>query len=185
MKPETIFFERREWVPNSRLPVLFYRRAIDPDHDAAGAFERRFAQNGWTGLWRNGVFAYQHYHTRAHEVLGIAAGSAALLIGGPGGKTLDVSAGDCIVLPAGTGHCRLEASRNFLVIGGYPPGQQADICTREPGADGLEAIAAVPLPRTDPIEGEEGALCVLWRQGAGGSEPHADGKPDQSREMPL
>ena len=169
MKPDTIFFGRAEWVPNNpTLPVLFYHQALDLGQDPARAFEQRFQENGWQGVWRNGVFSYQHYHTHAHEVLGIAAGSARLLIGGPAGKELTVVAGDCIVLPAGTGHCRLDSSQNFLVIGAYPPGQHADICTENPGAAGLEAIRAVSLPETDPIEGENSALRSLWRCPPGG-----------------
>jgi uncharacterized protein YjlB len=163
MKPEAIFFPRSEWVPNNgKLPVLFYR-SLPLTGDIAAAFEDRFEKNGWQGTWRNGVFAYQHYHTHAHEVLGIAAGTARLLIGGPTGREMDVTAGDCLVLPAGTGHRRLAASGDFLVVGAYPPGQHADIRTGEPGDAGLEAIAAVPLPEADPIEGRAGPLSELWR----------------------
>lgn len=163
MKPEAIFFEPSEWVPNNRsLPVLVYR-SIPLSGDAAKAFEDRFERNGWQGTWRNGVFSYQHYHTRAHEVLGIAAGTALLLIGGPSGREMDVVTGDCLVLPAGTGHRRLDASADFLVIGAYPPRQHADIRTDAPGEEGLRAIGAVPLPETDPVEGRDGALTELWR----------------------
>jgi uncharacterized protein YjlB len=163
MKPEAILFEPSEWVPNNqKLPVLVYR-SIPLSGDAAELFEDRFRRNGWQGTWRNGVFAYQHYHTHAHEVLGIAAGTARLLIGGPAGRELDVAAGDCLVLPAGTGHRRLDASADFLVIGAYPPGQDADIQTDAPGDVGLRAIAAVPLPEADPVEGRDGALTELWR----------------------
>jgi uncharacterized protein YjlB len=163
MKPEAILFEPSEWVPNNRtLPVLVYKSLPLADN-AAAAFQDRFDRNGWTGIWRNGVFSYQHYHTHAHEVLGIAGGSARLLIGGPTGKEMDVAAGDCLVLPAGTGHRRLSSSADFLVIGAYPPGQHADICTGEPGEDGLRAIAAVPLPETDPVDGDDGWLIKLWR----------------------
>jgi uncharacterized protein YjlB len=164
MKPETLFFQRSEWVPNNtKLPVLLYRLALDVAGDAPSAVENRFRDNGWRGTWRNGVFAYQHYHTHGHEVLGIACGHARLLIGGPAGRELDLSAGDCVVLPAGTGHCRISSSPDFLVVGGYPPDQHADICTDEPGEEGLAAIAAVPLPETDPVEGRAGALCAIWK----------------------
>jgi uncharacterized protein YjlB len=163
MKPEAISFEPSEWVPNNRkLPVLVYK-SLPLAGDAAAAFEDRFERNGWEGTWRNGVFSYQHYHTHAHEVLGIAAGSARLLIGGPTGREIDVAAGDCLVLPAGTGHRRLDASADFLVIGAYPPGQHADIRTDAPGEEGLRAIAAVPLPESDPVEGKDGWLGKLWR----------------------
>jgi uncharacterized protein YjlB len=162
MKPETIFFPASEWVPNNqKLPVLLYK-SLPLAGDAAAAFENRFEQNGWQGTWRNGVFAYQHYHTHAHEVLGIAAGTARLLIGGPTGREMDVAAGDCLVLPAGTGHRRLAASSDFLVVGAYPPGQHADIRTDAPGEEGLHAIAAVALPESDPVEGSDGWLVRLW-----------------------
>ncbi|CAN7288166.1 cupin [Rhizobium sp. LjRoot254] len=164
MTVESTLFERSDWVPNNpTLPVLVYRRALPLHADMAAEFEESFRQNGWQGLWRNGVFSYQHYHTHAHEVLGIARGHARLLIGGPAGRKMEVGAGDCLVLPAGTGHMRLSASDDFLVVGGYPPGQHADICTADPGEAGLAAIKGVALPRTDPIEGRDGALVKLWK----------------------
>lgn len=162
MKPDTILFPPSEWVPNNpHLPVLVYR-SLPFTGDVAAAFEARFAENDWRDSWRNGVFAYQHYHTHAHEVLGIAAGEARLLIGGPTGRELDVAAGDCLVLPAGTGHMRLEASADFLVVGAYPPDQQAGICTDAPGEAGLKAIAAVLVPEADPILGRAGGVGSLW-----------------------
>jgi uncharacterized protein YjlB len=164
MKPETILFPPSEWVPNNpRLPVLVYR-SLPFTGDVAAAFETRFADNDWRDSWRNGVFAYQHYHTHAHEVLGIAVGEARLLIGGPTGREIDVKGGDCLVLPAGTGHRRLDASADFLVVGAYPPGQHADICTDAPGAAGLNAITAVPLPPADPILGRAGGVTSLWHR---------------------
>lgn len=110
-----------------------------------------------------GIFDYHHYHTGAHEVLGIAAGSARVVIGGPGGAELDIQVGDCLLLPAGTGHCLLKGDENFLVIGAYPPGQDADIQTAAPSAQDLERISNLPLPETDPVEGQEGALMQHWR----------------------
>ncbi len=97
MRVEAILFEASNWVPNNpELPVLLYHQAIADEADLATAFEKRFAENGWEDCWRNGVFSYQHYHTGAHEVLGIARGEARLLIGGTCGRQIDVSAGDCI-----------------------------------------------------------------------------------------
>lgn len=163
MRVETILFGASDWVPNNpELPVVLYRQAIADRADLATAFEERFAQNGWYDSWRNGVFSYQHYHTGAHEVLGIARGEARLLIGGTGGRRIDVSAGDCIVLPAGTGHCRTSASPDFLVVGAYPPNQTADIRTEAAGPIDLQTIRAVPLPLADPIEGIPGILTRAW-----------------------
>jgi uncharacterized protein YjlB len=164
MQPEAIHFEPSEWVPNNpKLPMLVYRSLPLDGDDPAAVFESRFRDNGWQGTWRNGVFAYQHYHTHAHEVLGIASGSARLLLGGPAGREIDVAAGDCLVLPAGTGHRRLSASGDFLVVGAYPPGQHADIQTGDCGKEGRKAIAGVPLPEADPVTGSDGALTKMWR----------------------
>lgn len=99
-------------------------------------------------------------------MLGIAEGRARLLIGGPAGREISVNAGDCLVLPAGTGHKRIDASRDFLVIGAYPPGQQADILTEAPSDSQLAAIGALALPQADPIEGADGSLQRLWHSRA-------------------
>lgn len=168
-QPETLFFPASEWVPNHPfLPVLVYRDVLEPgETERPHAFECLFSDAGWQGLWRNGVFSYQHYHVGAHEVLGIAEGTAELLIGGPDGASLDVRAGDCLVLPAGTGHQRLSASDDFLVVGGYPPGQHADIETAAATPGELKIIATLPIPKSDPLYGASGPLTTLWRRDAG------------------
>ena len=150
------------WVPNNpRLPVIVCRGIAAEEGGLASTFERTFARNGWQGIWRNGIFDYHHYHTMAHEVLGIARGHGVVMLGGPGGREVEVSAGDCLILPAGTGHCRISASEDFRVIGGYPPGQYPDRRREAPGEAGLHIMATLPLPQTDPLGGN--AIPELWR----------------------
>jgi uncharacterized protein YjlB len=169
-QPETLFFPASDWVPNHPfLPVLVYHQVFTPaQKDRARAFEQLFAQAGWQDLWRNGVFSYQHYHVGAHEVLGVAEGTAELLIGGPDGTSLNVHAGDCLVLPAGTGHKCISASDDFLVVGGYPPRQHADIETARATPGELKIIATLPIPQSDPLYGSAGPLVSIWRQSVEG-----------------
>ena len=120
-----LWFTASDWVPNNaRLPALLYRNAVpDVVPDRATACEIVFRQNGWPPQWRNGIYPFHHYHATAHEVLGCTAGNARVLLGGPLGEPIELRAGDCVLLPAGTGHCLLEASADLLVVGAYPPGQ--------------------------------------------------------------
>lgn len=128
MEVELFKLSCRDWVPNNQsFPVMAYR-VIGPTMDS-DTFGELFAANGWDRIWRNGVFGYQHYHSGAHEVLGVGRGFATLMIGGPGGITIKVSTGDCLILPAGTGHMKRHSSHDFQVVGAYPPGQHADIQT--------------------------------------------------------
>ncbi|MBB4184506.1 cupin domain-containing protein [Sinorhizobium terangae] len=167
MHVDDLMFAESEGIPNNpHLPVLVYHAAVDVSGDGATRIEDRFHANGWRGVWRDGVFDFQHYHTRAHEVLAVARGKARLLIGGPAGKELEVMAGDVLVLPAGTGHCRIAASADFLVIGGYPPGQHADIQRGPVSNADRQAIASVPLPQFDPVFGTDGPVVTLWQRAA-------------------
>lgn len=166
MKTDTVLFADDGDIPNSRYPLIVYGGAIDPSAgDPAVAFETVFGGNGWGSGWRNGIFPFHHYHSTAHEVLGIARGEAEVRFGGEAGETLRVRAGDAVLIPAGVGHKRLSASPDLLVIGAYPPGQRADLM-RE-GAEDKAAIrariAAVGFPASDPLAGGDGPMFVAWR----------------------
>jgi uncharacterized protein YjlB len=119
---------------NEKLALLIYKNTIDAaGHDLSGAIEQIFMDNGWGGMWRNGIYTYQHYHSTAHEVLGIYKGQVKVQLGGPEGVVLEARAGDVIIIPAGVAHKNLGSSADFRCIGAYPPGQTWDMNYGKPG----------------------------------------------------
>ena len=58
---------------NERLRLLVYQSAITPYDCIPDEIEKLFERNFWAGSWRGAVYAYHHYHSTAHEVLGIYA----------------------------------------------------------------------------------------------------------------
>jgi uncharacterized protein YjlB len=159
---EQLHLKPNGWMPNNTLPVLLYRSAIPVTPDLADVMERLFVRNGWPPQWRNGVYPFHHYHSTAHEVLGFAAGHADLVLGGEGGTPVTVRAGDIAALPTGTGHCRITASDDFLVIGTYPPGENWDICRTAPTPEVTQRMRRVIFPKSDPVAGPNGPLSRLW-----------------------
>jgi len=166
MRIETWFLAEHDWVPNNpKLPVILYRQAVRAGtcEGTASSFENLLSRHGWPPQWRDGIYDYHHYHSTAHEVLGMASGSALLVIGGPGGRELEVAAGDALLLPSGTGHCARSASDGFLVVGGYPDGQKWDICRHAPTDADRARMLALPFPTTDPIRGLDGPVPDYWK----------------------
>ncbi|WP_334185339.1 cupin domain-containing protein [Novosphingobium sp.] len=165
MEITSFLLSENAWLPNNdRLPVVIYRAALESegkDDDLAARFEALFAANGWVPDWRDGIFDYHHYHSTAHEALGIFAGTATLELGGPGARRVEVAAGDALMIPTGTGHRCTSASDDFKVVGAYPQGQNWDICREAPDDATRARMAALADPRRDPVTGDNGARTGL------------------------
>jgi len=160
--PELHRFADAGAIPNSPLPALVYHGV--PAARSPGDCTALFAANGWLGAWVDGIYTFHHFHSTAHEVLGIVAGSASVTLGGPGGRTLAVARGDVLVLPAGTGHLNAGQSPDLAVVGAYPGGMWCDLRRGDPAErdEVLANIAAIPLPDADPVHGPDGPLTRAW-----------------------
>ena len=150
---------------NAKLPLLVYQGALVLGrNNPASIVEDLFESNGWSGSWRNGIYSYHHYHSTAHEVLGVYSGSAKVQLGGENGVTLTVCRADVVIIPAGVAHKNLGASTDFRVVGAYPQGQRPDLCYGKTGERPRtdDNIARVPAPQMDPFYGADGPMKKHW-----------------------
>ena len=150
---------------NPARPLIVYKKAIRIEsNQGANIIEDIFHANNWGGSWRNGIYPFHHYHSTAHEVLGVYKGEARVQFGGEKGPILAVEAGDVVVIPAGVAHKNINSSHDFRVVGAYPAGQTWDMNYgkegERPTAD--KNIATVPDPETDPVYGSKSPLLKLW-----------------------
>ena len=132
--------------------------------EAAELIEALYARNDWRAAWRYGVYPFPHYHSTAHEVLGVYRGHALIRLGHTVGISAHVEAGDVIVIPAGVGHQNLGSSPDFHVVGGYPIGQSADLLRGNRASDRPLTIefSLFPSQRLIRWKGVSGPLVKLW-----------------------
>lgn len=164
-EPDVLFQEPKDdgIFPNSRLPLVLYRMAVKlAGHDPAAVFEQVFAANHWLGGWRDGIYLVHHYHSTAHEVLGVYRGSARVELRGERGVVHDLGPGDVIIIPAGVAHKNLGSTGDFGVVGVYPQGQNPDMNYGRPGERPrtVSNISRVALPKAD--FGIAGPLMEKW-----------------------
>lgn len=170
-----IINENGNFPNNGKLPLVLYPGAVDPDSrdgsvhsldpgSLAHELEVIFTRNYWPPAWRDGVYPYHHYHSVAHEALGVYSGRAKLQCGGNGGPVLEIGPGDVIVIPAGVAHKLISSEGNLGIVGAYPQGQSPDLrygkSGERPEAD--KNIAATPLPGIDPVLGRTGPVAEEW-----------------------
>jgi uncharacterized protein YjlB len=164
-EPRALLLKDTGAFPNSHLPALVYASALALGPDLADRLEALFARHGWTGAWQNGLYRTHHYHSTAHEVLGVYRGNVSVRLGGPAGPIVDLRAGDVAIIPAGVAHKNEQQSPDFAVLGAYPTGTGPDMQygkpDERPATD--RSIAAVALPSADPVTGAQGSLLRRWR----------------------
>lgn len=151
---------------NEKLPLLIYKQAIAiTSSDPASDVEKVFHENGWGSSWRNGIFSYHHYHSTAHEVLGVYSGWVNVQLGGEDGLIVKAKKGDVFIIPAGVAHKNLGASDDFRVVGAYPRGQSYDMNYGKKGERPQtdENIRNLAKPSTDPVFGKEDGLVNFWK----------------------
>jgi len=168
VEPVALMMKENGNFPNNPgLPVLHYRKVFDlgDSPEPASIVEKVFYNNNWRGSWRNGVYDFHHYHSTAHEALGVFGGWAEVQLGGPGSNVIRIEKGDLVVLPAGMVHSRIDAGDGFAVVGAYPDGQTWDMNYGSAGEfqKGMENILKVPLPEKDPVFGKKGKMFVFWK----------------------
>jgi len=156
--------ENKPFPNNTELPVLLYKNVfgslVTPE-----LIEKTLAQNNWKGSWRNGIYNFQHYHSTAHEALGVYSGWAEVQLGGSGNNPVKIEKGDLVVLPTGTAHKRIDSGGGFRVVGAYPDGQNWDMnYGKEKEFEQAKSnIAQVKRPKFDPVFGEKGKLFDFWK----------------------
>ena len=166
---KSLLLSKNKFFPNSILPVLIYQGAIELPKQrqvAADLIQTIFVKNKWGNSWRNGIYDFHHYHSNTHECMGIAAGTAKVIVGGPGGRKITLKRGDVLILPAGTGHKCLGFSKDFLCVGAYPRGKEYDtnLGTEEEYKIAGKRISKLSIPSKDPVFGKEGFLKVYWKK---------------------
>jgi len=158
--------ENGNFPNNPDLPVLLYKSVFDfSGSDPASEIERILSQNNWGGSWRNGIYNFQHYHSTAHEALGVYSGWAVVQLGGPENDPVKIEKGDLVVLPAGTSHKRIDSGDGFAVVGAYPDGQNWDMnYGKDPEMEkAKQNISRVSLPKNDPVFGAKGKMFEFWK----------------------
>ena len=156
---------------NPSLALILYKSLLPFEEPPSStlrcspdSIEQLFGRFGWGSSWRNGIYAVHHFHSTAHEVLGVYRGEVTVVLGGEGGLEIELNAGDAVLIPAGVAHKNVASSGDFRTVGAYPIGQVWDVCY---GNDGERPqvdrnIEATGRPMMDPVYGENGPLSILW-----------------------
>ena len=86
-------------------------------------------------------------------------GRTRVLLGGPDGRAMSLGRATSPCCRRGR---TLPAPIELLVVGAYPPGQDADICREAPTPEISSGCAALPAPASDPV-GHPDGVTARWR----------------------
>lgn len=159
-------------IPNSRFPLLIYRRAFDlPAAEVDGLFRN----NQWPPEWHSsfGMYPRHHFHSDAHELIAVTRGTLVGRFGGPEGFRTTMTKGDIVVIPAGVGHFGESITEDLRLTGAFPLGfaiHDFRLGYVEEYSRMVERSQRVPVPAFDPVHGADGPLTSLWRDAVGGMQ---------------
>lgn len=164
---------------------------------AVAAIEDRLRQGGWDPQWRFGMYSQAHYHSTTHELLTVVQAGATIQLGGtdsrakpppapapqggdkeaPTSKTVELQAGDVLLLPAGYTHRAVHSRSGFTMIGSYPAQAEEWDSEYEEGEEA--AVASTRLQHVSPCANDaRGLLCFLGHSAIS----QRDGLPTRRRE---
>src|SRR4051812_48260092 len=74
---------------NNHLPVLLYKGILNlPPFFEEQYIRSLFLSQNWPSIWKKGIFAYRHYLSITHDVLGVYKEKALVILGS--GKSIPV-----------------------------------------------------------------------------------------------
>ncbi|WP_423210567.1 cupin domain-containing protein [Paracoccus yeei] len=180
---EKHYFTGNGRVPNSRLPLLIYRQVL---RGPEKVIEDALRLNRWVPSWYSGegMWPHHHFHSEAHEIIMVTAGTHKGKFGGHDGREATLHAGDVIVIPAGVGHMGRGISDDLKVTGGFPLSNGiVDFRYGLPDEYDDCARRAAPKCRSNPSTRSSG-WAVRWRRSGPMPTGASDG-PNPSNTTPL
>lgn len=164
MTVETHYLKGNGRVPNSRLPLLIYRSAVQV---GVAEMEEQIRRNDWPPEWHSsfGMYPRHHFHSDAHELIAVTRGTMVGLFGGHDGVRATVTAGDVIVIPAGVGHFGESITEDLRLTGAFPAGcaiHDFRLGYPDEYARVADRAQRVPIPANDPLHGPKGPLVEIW-----------------------
>ena len=161
---ELLFFRENKVAPNSHLPALFYKKAFEENNESLeDQMYSIFNNNKWNGTRKGRIRTGRYYHTASHEVIGITKQAIFIELGGFNGSRHILEKGDVLILPAGVS-IRLIKGAGHDVRRGFSaePTENMQYAKASYREKAKEAIACIPIPKTDPIYGRSGGLVDIW-----------------------